>query len=331
MIGICVDKRTELLGLMLRLSNYKDVVPNMFDNNFYPEYERLTIEYLKPYINHKIINELNSIIKEFGVDFAYGRPIELFMQMDESYNFLGVNSEPFKTRLKGSDRILKFLNSVKDFVKDIDFELFYMQNEDFYMQCVKDYEKLVRQNEKALFDFLSDFYMTNIDPNGYCINLLLHQCSGSNGIKTGEKVYCHEGAYRKISLNPSAGEIVGYLAHLIHEFSHPIINPLTEKYRYQFGDKIKNVLCNISMEAGYSGVNTYINETLVRSIQTYFAEKMFGKTLKNSYTNHSKQGFNQVEFIVSKLHKMESKQYKNFEEKYIELLNALIPDLMIND
>ena len=71
-------------------------------------------------------------------------------------------------------------------------------------------------------------------------------------------------------------------------------------------------------------VEIYINESIIRAIQTYFLEKSLNKTFPGVYINHSKQGFSAVNKLTKVLHDMEGKQFSNFEEKYLMLFKTLM-------
>ena len=110
-IEVKVDKRTELLGIMLLISNYGESCSELIDEMGNKEYRDEIIEKFSTYRNEKAIKLLNQIID--NLSFNYDAPSYLFMQLNEDFTLGELEEYPFKTRLCSAPIVIEFLNEVK--------------------------------------------------------------------------------------------------------------------------------------------------------------------------------------------------------------------------
>lgn len=144
-IEICVDKRIELIGILLRLSNYKNSYPNLVLNiKNYPYLDNVYLHF-SPHKNHRAVTLLNEILIK-GNSFAFDVPALLFLNLDCDYNFVGQDKEPFTDRLNKSKLVLEFLKEAKNFVNDTNFEEFYNSHVNVYEEEIQSFKNSVDIN-----------------------------------------------------------------------------------------------------------------------------------------------------------------------------------------
>lgn len=148
-IEICVDKRTELMSVLLYISNYRKEYPNLIDYDRDNAYINDVYNHFSKFSKHRAIEILNEIIEK--LNFCYDAPYSLIMQLDNDFNFETLADYPYATRLKSSPLVLEFLSEVKNFVKESEFEKFYDEHKEIYqdfVDCAK---------ETLKFEYLEKF------------------------------------------------------------------------------------------------------------------------------------------------------------------------------
>ena len=121
-IEIGIDKRTEVMSVLLYISNYRKEFPNLINYNRDIPYINDVFENFSKFSKHETVLLLNEIIEK--LPFSYDAPYVLATQLNSDFTRGELLPYPYKNRLKSSEIVVKFMESVKDFVKDSDFEMF---------------------------------------------------------------------------------------------------------------------------------------------------------------------------------------------------------------
>lgn len=90
-IFVEVKKQTELMGVCLRLSDYKNRYPFLVKDLKNYHYLDKINEYFKKFSSHKAIQTLNEIIK---LGLSYDAPFAMILYVDDAWNFHGQNYYP---------------------------------------------------------------------------------------------------------------------------------------------------------------------------------------------------------------------------------------------
>ena len=96
-ITITVDYRSELLGIIMWLSDYHNQFPHLFQpyaNKFFTDN---IIQKFNEFKKEPAILEFNELVKKHG--FSYDAPISLFLQINENFDCNDVNDYILKERL----------------------------------------------------------------------------------------------------------------------------------------------------------------------------------------------------------------------------------------
>lgn len=160
-IKVTVDKRTELLYVILGLSDYFNRYPEQrVDSMGYP-YKAEVDEYFKDFKNHKVVGLANDAIVSMKGAFSYDALPALFLQLDENLDFQGYNFYPFVDRLNKSPLILELLNEAKNFAKESNFDKFYSSHLDFYNSVITSTETYLK--DKKISEFIDEFYKLSLN------------------------------------------------------------------------------------------------------------------------------------------------------------------------
>lgn len=321
-IEIMVDRRTELLGILLLISNYNKNYGFLIEECGNKEYRNKIFNSFSQFKDEKAVQLLNQIFDE--LNFRYDAPVSLFLQLNEDFTYDKLDKYPFETRLNKSKLVLDFLKEVPNFAKAINFEEYYNSNKAFYNEIIEETNSKI--DIERIVDFISKFYKMDISNIKFVLNLLPYTTSYNFGTNHNNTTYSNLGLKRNQikELTFITDADLGTLA--LHEFSHSIINPLTSKY-----SKIKGVafadIWDLMVKRAYGNAESIINEHIIRALELFYLKHIIK-------TDASKEAFNEkLEFAISIGFKYISvclecleqyyahiDEYENFEEYFPQLI-----------
>ena len=315
-LEIRVDRRTELLGIIEIISNYKKKYPNLLEVHGNKEYIEGIEKTFNKYRDYKVIQLFNKII--LNNNFSYDAPICIFLELDDNFTFNKLNDYPFKDRLNCDTDILEMLKLLPSFAKEINFDKFYINNKKRYEKYINYVKKEL--DDKKFIEFLLNYYNINKE-NIFVVNLIPFQSKFNYGTKHENIIYASiSGNYNSkneeelFSLYPNI-----YL--LYHEFSHSFINPLTYKYNIIKEDNpIFNGIKDKMKSIKYVDNCTILNEHIIRAL-TARAILLIEKDedwYKRRIEKEKSLGFIYIENIIESLIYYENNRdkYKNIDEYY---------------
>ena len=316
-INVCVDKRTELMGVLLLISEYGKLYPELVEVCNNEDYREKIFKHFATFKNEKAVKLLNEICNKLS--FNVDAPISLIWQLDENYKFDKLLPYPFEKRLKSSNLVIEFLNELPHFVEVSGFEEFYKSNQKFYNKIIKETEKSVRPDE--IEKFFNEFYKMDI-PTKFVINLLPHSTHGNYGVKSKGTIVC----------NLCAENVKGELAFvyndvgnvIVHEFSHPIVNPLVDKYAKLPKNYFKKIYPKMIKARYNTDDYNILHELVIRAIE-YVWIKYCYKSIHKGRTpteqaefvkgKHIEIGFIYLDIMVKLIEEyyLNRDKYANFE------------------
>ncbi len=323
-LQVKVDKRIELLSICLRLSKYKKAFPHLLYEFKNYQYLNDVHQYFDRFCEHRCIQTLNKIL-DSGLNFSYDAPISLVLQINENGVFDGYDKYPFVNRLSKSNLILQFINEIKNFSIDSDFDEFFNKHKDFYNSEIKSFNETMDLSQ--VIPFMKKLKM-DINGKEFIINLALLLSNGGYGLNENQrKVYCTMS--KKMDCEGNALSSWGrkekcyeQQSNYLHEFCHSIINPLTDKYFNQIkipkvskGDWLK------LKENAYSSEKSYIEESFIRAIQICYIRNFAGDYQDFLNWNDS-IGFRK-EILLGLANNIEKSMNndKSFEENFVCIAN----------
>lgn len=325
-----VNKQMELICGLLQCSNYVKIVPMQCEDTG-NEFRKRNIDFLSQFKNEKVFQLLNELVNDKSAYFVWDAPTDIALCMDEKYNFFGHNSKVFCGKLHKNPKVLEFLKELKIFAEKIDYNTFFLQHKDYFLQITENHKKVVDVEVDKVFEFMTKFYMFKPKQEQYSMNLLLSVSWTGVGTQVDDKVYISD----SLKFNKNKGwqflhhdNNQEYIAHILHEFSHPVVNPLTDKQQIN-SSFIPDwpYICS-KLGPGYAGFfKPYINESLIRAIQIYFLEKAYNYPTGERILREERNGYLHTRALVKKLYDIEHNSYKKFEDKYVDLLKVLTKEL----
>ena len=319
-----VDYRTELLGIIMWLSNYHTLLPECFEiyeNKFYIEN---ILEKFITFRDDEIIKEFMKLVKKHK--FTYDAPYALFLQLNGHFKCDKLDDYVFKERLEEDSSVYEFIDKLEAFAKKISFEEYYNSNivmykkwTDYILECFK---------KGNVLNFYDNYFGKS--NNEFYLNLIPFASDGSFSASIGNKIYDMNPVTRDMK-KESLFEMDRYenvIDAPIHEFLHGYVNPITEKKGLLDFDT--NLFDNLKEKMSMQGYPTdveVINEHIVRAIQIrYIINEYNDKKWAEYITNLEEENdFIYIRNILEKLEEFESnrEKYKIFEEFYPEIINYL--------
>ncbi|MCL2211112.1 MAG: DUF4932 domain-containing protein [Treponema sp.] len=305
---ICIDQRIELITVIQTLCNYWDDLAKRFFNQelFQCKYKENVNLYFNKYKHHETVDLFNKLSNE-EID------ISAFLTLLLNYTD---PSELNKNTNYNNIKYEIFIDSIKNFYKETQFDWFFDNNKVEYDKIINDFgNKEILLNEiNFIFEYLS------IERKNYEI-IISPLVFGNFGISTNIKNY--------IIISPLGYKDTRYIFNLKesirvsrHEIAHTVINDLTKKYFDQ--SKYKNVKTPEKFVNNlYNNLETIINEYIIRSI-TYSLEKD-NNWAKSLLDHEIKNGFEKVEDIKNYILENCTENNKLIKDnKYKELIDYIV-------
>lgn len=165
-IKVVVDKRTELMDVLLYISNYRKEYPNLMLFNRDINYVNDVYNKFSKFSDTQTVKLLNEIIEKYN--FCYDAPYSLAMQLNDDFKMGELLPYPFARRLGSDSIVVDFMKSIKEFVEISGFEQFYMEHSDLYQRFI---DKAKQAIDFKLLSKFEEFYKIDSDVE-YIINLL---------------------------------------------------------------------------------------------------------------------------------------------------------------
>lgn len=326
-----VSPQIELMNSILYTSNHSHLIKNSMGFNpmtdIETDYTKTIKESFQPYRE----SEIYYMIEKMTINgFFLGRPMELMCSVGEppllsrKYEI----SQLCRQLCGGDENINILLNLLREFSQEIDYMNFFDIVKKYYNDLIMTVENHI--NKYPLVPIMEEFFGKKQNSYHYIITNLSH---GSFGIhfKNNNKfdMFSVMTLFR-VSGNEEENEFCrGALSTnvTIHEFAHPLINPLTEKFNelvqknseaYEWLKKYKQP----NFQSGYGDWHECVNEHIVRAIAVYLAKKLGQKEYATKHLeNDMKLGYRYLPGLLDKFQYYEKHRdiYKTIDDFYPEL------------
>ena len=290
-------------------------------------YSKAIAEFFEPHLHHPVYEQLSRMM-DFG--FFFSRPVELMLAVSEPPE-LAWRETPSEILLKysgGMEQLNLLLELMRDFALRSDYMLFFENVKTFYEEDLHLVQSFVEQYPAV--ETMEAFFGETQDSYAYIISKLP---VGNFGIHFREP----NGKLRLNSVfnvvEPKNGKLhIGALSlnTTFHEFSHPLVNPLTEanpllieQYKKAFEKLQAYKLPGIA--SGYGDWPDCINEHLVRSVACYLTGKCAGEAERQLWQEKEvARGYRFLPYILEAFEVYESSraQYPTFATYYPTLLQV---------
>ena len=278
--------------------------------------------FFKPYREHKIYKVLEAMIPN---GFTFSRPVELALAFDESGDFsfrfpLSSLCIAYSGGLGADSGICRPASRL---AKESGYFDFFSNAGRFLFAPIS---KRARETVGAR-PFAARCWKPNSGrgstPTSYVVSVLM---KGNFGL--------HFPASRRLRIRSfsvfSTDSLSLSPAILLHEYAHPFINPLTEKYRslvythqnaYEWLSKCKLP----DYRSGYDGWEECVNEHLVRAMTIHLLRRCgYTDTAEQMLRNDLYCGYKYIPLLLERYCAYDGmrRTYPNFESYYPELLSV---------
>jgi len=325
---IIIDQRIELLGVIQTICGYWDnfLQKYMGKLSYQCNYRNEVKKYFEIYKKHETIKLYNKLCNE-NSDISHYYQFVLILSHSElpELNVITNYNNNFYNNLSQNNNWINFIKNMKQFYKDTNFKLFFENNKNEYKKLLYDFgnKDEILKNTQCIFDFLSIKDNSNYKT---IISSLVMGCYGIN-IKINElkalnyTIMCPED-YKNSKYVFDYGEPMQHI--LWHEISHTVINNLTKIYIDEFNIENMKIPEKI-IDIGYSEIQTFINEYIIRSIVYLLTELFEGdNSAVLQYKNEENFGFTEIDKIKDFMVKNCVENNKLIKEKYKKLIHYVI-------
>lgn len=326
-ITVGVLPQVELISVVQTISRYPEFFGFLMAKDS-TAYSREVLTHFGPYRSHPAVAMFNRLSLQPRM-LNFSAPSNIMLFTDE-YLYLrnDIVTDTFVTdRAGGHDSLMVFLRLMRDFAVQSSFNGFFTRHSNFYRTLV---ENTINSTGPADYIAgLEEFYGSR--QKSY--NIVLVTLYGSVGYGNsllypdGKRDIYNTMGPRSVKADiPYFGD-EEYLTHMIrHEFSHPYINPLTEKY----WDLIKGCSASYELIPEVARKNVCgdwqecINEFVIRAITTYLAYGDSDEAGEKAYTRESGRGVSCLDELLKniRLYESERNSFPTFESFYPRLLEV---------
>ncbi len=275
-VPVVVDPRVELLTTVFRLAGSEEFNEPLSAS----PYSKLVDTEFAPFKDLPAVLDAKNLREKYHV--AYDAVAQLAISLTDIHSFH--EKVPFDLPPKRWDMRLhlpetrQLLADLKLFVKDAHYDAFLKKEQPYFDRATTSLESLITKYKVA--DTMNAFFgMKPNYPPKVIIGLL---CGGGNyGMSVEYPNGSLEaspiiGAYHfEADGTPTFGD--ESLSVVMHEFSHPFINPAVTPYLPELKPYVERLLpklANSYRYQGYSGSDSIIYETMVRAVENHLVRKL---------------------------------------------------------
>jgi hypothetical protein len=326
-INIEVSPQIELMSIVQAISKYQSVFDFLMIQDAFQYKNEITASFYS-FRNHPVIQMFDSLSLKPGM-LNFSAPSSIMLYLDEGLNIrkdIAFDDFIIK-RVGGIDSLLKFSNLLKDFAQKSSFNKYFIEHTDFYKKIISETKQALGSNN--LISEIENFYGEKQRNYTLCLVSLYNYVGFGNSIvyKNNDKDIFNVMGTSNLKDNiPSFGDN-DYLKYMIrHEFSHPFVNSLTnkywnniEKYSSKFDsipDVAKKKVCGDWQEC--------INEFVIRAISVHLA---YGENVAlghQIYEKEKSKGVYCLDDLLFQIKQYEKNrnQFPTFDSYYINILEV---------
>ncbi len=273
-ITVGVFPQVELISIVQTISKYPTVLGFLMARDS-STYKADVINQFHPYKDHPAVLMFDRLSLQPRM-LNYSAPSNIMLYTDESLHLRkDIEFDDFViSRAGGIDSLKVFLNLLRDFAIQSSFDEFFQVQRDFYLNTVGN-----TINNLGSTNYISEVE-TFYGKKQKSYNIVLVALYGGNGFGNSllcsndqREIYNTMGPMTVKNNVPFFGD-ENYFKYMIrHEFSHPFINPLTEKnwdYIKDYSARFDSIP-DVARQKVCGDWQDCINEFIIRAITTQIA------------------------------------------------------------
>lgn len=319
-----INPYLELINSILLTSKYNKItIPYIGYGLMTDERNEYTLaikSFLDKYSDHQVYQYVNSMIPN---GFTFSRPVEIALSLGNSRDFTK-QFTPSDLCIKycgGITKINKLISLLKEFARESKYFDFFKTAKTYYNPYIDKANKVIQAY--PFINLLENEYGKEQNSYNYVISSLM---LGNYGICFTNPSTLKTDMFSvfttdNFSLSPAV---------LLHEYSHPFINPLTDKYfniakKYQNAYEILKPYKLPDFQSGYGDWKECINEHLVRAMVIHLLKKCQLREMSNQFLTYElNNGYKYIPYILEKYDNYDKNRdvYNDFDQFYPDLLSV---------
>lgn len=329
-----VNPQIELMNSILYTSNHSNLIKKSRGFNTMTDIETDYTKTIKEYFHPYRESEIYCLIEKMTLNgFFLGRPIELMCSIGKppllkrKYEI----SQLCRQLCGGEENINILLNLLREFSQKINYMNFFDIVKSYYRDLIVSVEEHI--NKYPFVSIMEEFYGKKQNSYHYIITNLSHGSFGTSFQNNSKLDMFNVMTLPRVSDSEEENELWrGALSTnvTIHEFAHPLINPLTEKFNelvkknsqaYEWLKQYKQP----DFQSGYGDWDECVNEHIVRAIAIYLAKRFGEKEYATKHLEHDMRlGYRYLPALLDKFQYYEKHRdiYKTIDDFYPELVEV---------
>lgn len=326
-ITVGVFPQVELISIVQTISKYPETFAFLMAKDS-SAYAGDAARHFAPYRDHPAVKMLDRLSLQPGM-LNFSAPSNVMLLADESLCVRSdiVTDEFVIRRAGGIDSLTLFLKLLRDFAVKSSFSDFFAEHREFYISLAEN--TVSSMGQMNYIAELENFY--GISQRSY--NIVLVSLYGSVGFGNS---LLHTDQMREIynTMGPRAvkdgqpffgdGEYLKYMIR--HEFSHPYINPMTEKYWLLIKDRNGNydAIPEVARKGVCGDWQECINEFVIRAVTTHLAYSESEEAGERAYAKESGRGVIWLDELLKniRLYESERNTFPTFDSFYPKILEV---------
>ncbi len=323
-LEICVDPRIELLTALQQQADYQ--ILTRLDFTYKDEMK----EYFSQYRNHTAIKSFDQLSKS---GFNYNAPpaVMLYVSNPPDLRIMRKFDEELVNRATNQKQLNSFIDDMRSYSKDTNFQKFYQQHTPLYKTMVNQVYQDIKDMD--LIATLDSYYGMEASSYHLVLSPMLHSGGYGPSLKTkkGLDIYGIIGPDQivegKDGTSLPAYSVGGIQSIIWHEFSHSFVNPTTRKSLKEINqyDKLFTPIEGRMSAQAYTNWETCVNEHIIRAITARMIYLTSGKEAGDQAIAYEKtNSFFYVPALCESLEYYEGHRdsYPTFESYYPELVKV---------
>ncbi len=326
-ITVGVFPTVELISIVQTIGQYPAVFSFLMAQDT-SGYKTDVLAHFKPYKQHPVVLMFDRLSLQPRM-LNFSAPSNIMLYTDKSLRLReDIELDDFViNRAGGMDSLRVFLGLLRDFALQSSFNEFFHGHREFYSRMVdKTIENLGPVN---YISELESFY--GVSQNAYHIVLvsLYHFVGFGNSLlceNNRRELYNTMGPQKVSNNEPFFGD-KNYMKYMIrHEFSHPFVNPLTEKYWDYLKDDYQNFdsLPEIARKNVCGDWQECVNEFTIRAITTQLAYIESEQAGQQAYEKEKARGVSNLDSLLESIRSylINRDTYPTLESYYLNILKV---------
>jgi hypothetical protein len=326
-IVVCVSPQVELISVIQTIGKYPSVLGFLMSKDS-SDYKNDVLNHFEKFRDHPAVLMFDRLsIQPRMLNFS--APSNIMLYTDKNLELRNdIKLDEFViNRAGGADSLKLMLGLLRDFAIKTSFNDFFKSHNSYYLSIVentgknlgkinypKEVENFFGKTQKSYNIILVSMY----NFVGFGNSLLF-----SDGKR---EIYNTMGPRSVVDDLPFFGD-EAYLKYMIrHEFSHPFVNPLTEKYWHHIKDYSANY--DSIPEAARKNVcgdwQECINEFMIRAVTTQLAFNESEEAGSSAYKKEASRGVSYLDRLLGMIKNYQSdrNKYKTFDSYYLNMLEV---------